>query len=89
MYVIRNLPNVEYLDDIKVTNDLRALANADDDDNSKTSNHFHINFRKTYPSLPNMQTIWKYDTQTKRSISKHRNSFENLNLMLKSRHHYN
>lgn len=87
MDVIRRLPNVEYLDDIKVTTDLRALANAHDDNNK--TNHFHINFRKQYPSLPNMQTIWKYDTKTKQSISKHGNSFENLHLVLKSSHHYN
>lgn len=86
MCVIRSLPNVEYLDDLKVTDDLRALAHGHDD---KKINHFHINFRKAYPSLPNMQTIWKYDTKAKRSISKHGNSFENLNLMLKSCHHYN
>lgn len=79
MYVIRNLPNLEHLDDIKITDDLRALATAHD---SSNSNHVNIYFRKTYPSVPNMQTIWKYDTKINQSFSKHGISFENLNLML-------
>lgn len=85
MFLVRNLPNVEYLDDLKVTDDLRALANTNDDNRA---NRFHINFHKAYPSLPNMQTIWKCDTMTRRSVSKHGNSCENLNLMRKSSHHY-
>lgn len=83
MYVIRNLSNLEHLDDIKITDDLRALANADD----CNTNHVNIYFRKTYPSVPNIQTIWKYDTKTNRSISKHGISYENLDSL--TNHYYN
>lgn len=85
IYVMRYLPNLECLDDIKITDDLRDIVKAHD---SKT-NQINLNFSKIYPSTPNLKTIWRYDTKTQRSISIQGNIFENLNQMFNSNRHYN
>lgn len=54
MNVMRNLPNLEYLDDKKITDDLRHIAKV------YASSHFNYtntDFRKAHPKIANMQTI--------------------------------
>lgn len=71
MFVIRICPNLDYLDDMKITDGQRALARAYV--NARALNGSPNNIRSEFSSTPNLLTIWKYDARTRRHHTKHGN----------------
>lgn len=78
MHVIRALPNLDYLDDIKITAGQRAMARAHV--NARALNGSTINFRAEFSSTPNLLAIRKYDTKSRRQSAKHGNAIPKLML---------
>lgn len=67
MYVIGSLPKLEYLDDVKITDDQRAMSRAHY--NSYAINTpFHFN--EHYSNDINMITMTKHDAKTVRHFGK-------------------
>lgn len=71
MYVTGFLPNLDYLDDIKITADQRIRATAPT--NVYMMNHSLRNFAEHSMSVPNMRSISKYDAKMDIHMRKHQN----------------
>lgn len=73
MYVIRLLPNLDYLDDVKISADQRIRATASASGHTMNLQHSLQHFAEHSISVPNMRTISKYDAKMDCYFEKHRN----------------
>lgn len=76
MYVIGSLPNLEYLDDVKISDEQRAMARAHI--NTYSINGVPINFVEHFSNTAHMLTNSKYDGRTHRRYTKFGNGINKL-----------
>lgn len=69
MYVIGSLPKLEYLDDVKINDDQRAMARAHATMYSANGlTPFHL--RETFSRKSNVMTMMKHDAESMRRFGK-------------------